>query len=180
VGENINMPQIDLPWPHFCVDGFMHPDKFSYHCGKAKKLGVPVGGYENIKREFLDYDPAPEIGEMINWFSEKRGYKSLKKLIHYAATPAKLNHPMHDEAEHKIMSAVLYLTPKENGGTVLYEPDETYSYDVEWKPNRLFVFCGKTDVTHHSYYSTDTRYTLNYFLVDPTKITDPRWKHKFI
>ena len=174
------MSQIDLPWPHYCIDGFMHPDKFSYHCGEAKKLGEPTGGYDQIVRKFLDYDPMPEVGDMINWFFEKRGYRKLKKFIHYAATPAGINHPIHYEADFKIMSAVLYLTPKENGGTVLYEPDETYSYEVEWKPNRLFVFCGKDDVTHHSYYSTETRYTLNYFLVDPTKIQREDYQKLFI
>ena len=174
------MPQTDLPWPHYCIDGFMHPDKFARHSARARKLGEPQGGYDNIIREFLDYDPAPEIGEMINWFTEKRGYTQLKKLIHYAVTPAGLDHPMHHEGDHKIMSAVLYLHPEDNGGTVLYNPDKSFSYEVEWKPNRLFVFCGKSDVTHHSYYSTSTRYTLNYFLVDPSNITNESLLEKFI
>ena len=48
---------------------------------------------------------------------------------------------------------------------------------IEWKPNRLMIFCGETGVTWHDYKSSDeTRYTYNYFLVDPTRIENEAYK----
>ena len=39
------------------------------------------------------------------------------------------------------------------------------------------IFCGETGVTWHDYKSSDeTRYTYNYFLVDPTKIENEAYK----
>jgi hypothetical protein len=153
------MPVINNPWPHLCFDDYLSPDDFDKHSQAAQALGTPVGDYSNIKRHYLDYDPVPQMGELINFFTEKRGYWNLAKQIHYAVTPAGLDHPIHVDNDAKIMSAVLYLYPND--------------HEVDWTPNKLFVFCGKDDVTHHSYYSTTTRYTLNYFLVDPGKLEDP-------
>ena len=119
-------------------------------------------------------DPTPEIADLIHGFKKKRSYKELGKIIHTAGTPPNFHHPIHDEAEFKIMSAVLYLGPEKSHGTRFLMDEE---FEIEWKPNRLMVFCGETGVTWHDFKSGDhTRYTYNYFLVDPTKVQNETLK----
>ena len=133
---------------------------------------------DKIDREFFDYDPTPDIANFINYFDRKRGYKKLGKFIHTAATPPNFNHPKHCEAEFKIMSAIIYVGPEKAPGTTFYLDEQI---EIEWKPNRLMVFCGETDVTWHDYKSSDQmRFTYNYFLVDPTKINNPTYLSKVI
>jgi len=133
---------------------------------------------QNIEREFFTHDPTPQIAELLNHFHVKRGYRKLAKWIHTAATPPHFEHRKHYEAEFKIMSAIVYIGPEKSHGTKFYLDEE---FEIEWKPNRLMVFCGETDVTWHDYKSADQmRFTYNYFLVDPTQIENPDWKHKWI
>lgn len=130
---------------------------------------------KEVDRKFFLSDPTPDIAHYINYFNKKRGYNKLGKFIHTAATPPNFHHPKHYEAEFKIMSAIVYIGPEEAPGTTFYinGKEET----IEWKPNRLMIFCGETDVTWHDYKSADQmRFTYNYFLVDPTKIQNPDYK----
>lgn len=127
-----------------------------------------------VQREFFSYDPTPEIAEFINYFHKKRGYRKLGKFIHTAATPPNFHHKIHDEAEFKIMSAIVYIGPEKSHGTKFYMEDE---FEIEWVPNRLMIFCGETGVTWHDYKSSDElRFTYNYFLVDPTQIQNEEYK----
>lgn len=176
----MNIQKFEEPWPHLIVEDFLPPERLAHFTKMAKLLDVEGDGYENINREFFDYDPFPKMQDLLNEFPIHREYKDLAKLIHYAVTPPNMTHPMHVDSDYKIMSAVIYLYPEENGGTVLYKTPNGEGMEIKWKPNSLFVFCGLDDITHHTYYSTDTRYTLNYFLVDPTMIKDPRWADKFV
>ena len=106
----------------------------------------------SVSRHWYDYDPTPEIAQFANYFGK-----------------------IHDEAEFKIMSAIIYLSPEKNHGTTFYIDGKQET--IEWKPNRLMIFCGETGVTWHDYKSSDeTRYTYNYFLVDPTKIENEAYK----
>jgi hypothetical protein len=164
------------PWPHIVIDDFMPEYMIQYHLKKAQE----VDSGDLVGRKILDYDPMPRVADLLEKFSIRRQYNELGKFIHYASTKDNIVHPMHTDAAFKIMSAVLYLGPEHNYGTRLYEnPDSPCVKEVEWKPNRLFVFCG-TNYTWHDYRSTDTRYTLNYFLVDPTIIENPQYKQGII
>jgi hypothetical protein len=168
----------DYPWESIVIDDFLPEDRFNELCKMARC--VPMG--ENlVTRHFLKEDPTPEMAELMNYFAEKRGYNKLGKFIHYAITQGDEVHPMHVEAPFKIMSAVLYLHPEENLGTRAFATqDGEPIIDVEWKPNRLFVFCGKDNITWHDYRSTGRRYTYNYFMVDPTMIENPEYRSKVI
>jgi len=134
---------------------------------------------KEVDRKFFSSDLTPGIAEFINYFGRKRGYRKLGKFIHTAATPPNFHHPKHYEAEFKIMSAIVYIGPEKAPGTTFYinGKEET----IEWKPNRLMVFCGETNVTWHDYKSADQmRFTYNYFLVDPTKIQNESYKNNII
>lgn len=131
---------------------------------------------KEVAREFFDYDPTPDIAHYINYFDRKRGYNKLGKFIHTAATPPNFHHPKHYEAEFKIMSAIVYIGPEEAPGTTFYIDGKEET--IDWKPNRLMIFCGETDVTWHDYKSGNhTRFTYNYFLVDPTKVKNEAYKN---
>ena len=156
-------------------DNYLPPKTFNLLYSKYQECQQK----KEIQRDFFDYDPTPEIGHLINHFHEKRGYRKLAKFIHTAATPPNFQHPLHDEADFKIMSAVVYIGPSHSHGTRFKLADE--EFEVEWKPNRLMVFCGKTGVTWHDYKSDGLqRFTYNYFLVDPTKITNETYKNHCI
>jgi len=156
-------------------DNYLPQDTYEMLYGKYMRTQLKDN---EVHREFFDYDPTPEIANYINFFNKKRGYKKLAKWIHTAATPSNFQHKVHCDADFKIMSAIVYIAPEESYGTSFYLKEQ---FDIEWKPNRLVVFCGEDDVTWHDYKSSDgMRFTYNYFLVDPTKIQRPDWKNRWI
>jgi hypothetical protein len=144
----------------------------------ALKLLYKKNYSDHVEREIFRYDPTPQIAEYIDRFTDKRPYVELGKFIHTASTPPNFNHPVHDEADFKIMSAIVYIAPEESHGTTFYLDKKV---EVEWKPNRLMIFCGKSGVTWHDYKSLDkTRFTYNYFLVDPTKIENETYRNNIL
>lgn len=174
----------EFPWPHITIDDFLPEQTFE----KMREDAMKIQSTDNeMTRQLFNYDPTPQIGSILRTFMDNKGVKirkfdanSLKKFIHFAVTPRDFVHKKHIEAEFKIMSAVLYLGPETNIGTRLYETVDSEEYiEVEWKPNRLVVFCGH-DNTWHDFASTDTRYTYNYFLVDSTVVQNEDYKNNLI
>lgn len=169
------------PWHYICIDDYLPEMKFSELRNKA----MSVEYFEDkVSREIFKYDPTPQLEFLLEIFNQredipKREYRELKKFIHFAVTPANFIHKMHIEAPFKIMSAVLYLGPDENRGTRLYKTPDGEPFEIEWKPNRLFVFCGY-DHTFHDYLSTSVRYTYNYFLVDKPTVENPEYKENLL
>lgn len=168
------------PWPHIIIDDFFLEFEKSTHGWKINQV-EPTGA--DVDRVMLEKDPFPvNFVELLDLFPKTREYKKLGKFVHYAVTKEGLHHPIHEDAPFKIMSAVLYMDPEENAGTNLYrtkdctEPAKT----IEWKQNRLLIFCGLDGITWHDYKATSTRRTLNWFLVDPTAVQNPEYKEAII
>lgn len=69
------------------------------------------------------------------------------------------DYPVHNDAEYKLLSIVVYLSNK-NTGTQLYNEDKS-ELEIEWVPNRSFIF-ARDETTYHSYKSNglDVRKTL--------------------
>ena len=166
-------------WQHIVIDDFLDKKTFNKLCDGIVGKEPPKN---KVYREWFDHDPTPQIADFFKEFKETREYSEYKKLIHYAITPARFMHPVHDEAPFKLMSAIIYLSPEENIGTTLLDRrgEKTKRVDVDWIPNRLMIFCGITDLTWHYYESIDTRYTYNYFLIDPTVIENDEYKNYVI
>lgn len=80
-------------------------------------------------------------------------------------------HSMHCESPRKVLSNILYVLPEQSFGTLLYDRNQEFVCEVEWKPNRSLVMCGMDDVTWHNYKSTDDyhRFTLASFLMRSDK-----------
>lgn len=155
-------------------DNFLPQDTYDMLYRKYSETAVS----DQVQREIFKYDPTPQIASFLHQFNRYRKYEQLGKFIHTAATPPRFHHAKHCEAEFKIMSAIVYIAPEHSNGTVFYL-DETF--EIEWKPNRLMIFCGETDVTWHDYRSTkDMRFTYNYFLVDPTKVENETYRNSIL
>lgn len=75
------------------------------------------------------------------------------------------NYPIHTDAQSKLLSGVIYIAPKNNIGTTLYNSKKERITDIEWKQNRALFF-SRTDTTFHSYKSDgiSKRITLVYSL----------------
>jgi len=179
------MDSRDYPWNYMMVDNFLPKEDFEFLKKKAMEIDYDT---EKVTRKIFDYDPTPELEFIFKTFENQLGnnytlkireYSNLKKFIHFAITPENFVHKMHVEAPFKIMSAVLYLGPEENRGTRLYKTPDGEPIEIEWKPNRLFVFCGH-DHTFHDYLSSSVRYTYNWFLVDEPVVENPEYRENLI
>lgn len=75
--------------------------------------------------------------------------------------------PIHNDSKNKMLSVVIYISPEENEGTWLYDDQAgNNARQIEWKPNRAFIFSRNTD-TWHSYKADgkNNRLTLVYNLI---------------
>ena len=72
---------------------------------------------------------------------------------------------IHDEEYNKFYSLVVYIDPVESTGTLLYDENQNFVKEVEWKPNRALLFKGIPKITWHNYENnTDqVRFTFNSF-----------------
>ena len=60
--------------------------------------------------------------------------------------------PIHDDTPNKLLSGVIYLSPKKNNGTFFYSnKNGKNKLQTDWKPNRGVFFSRKERETWHSY-----------------------------
>lgn len=60
---------------------------------------------------------------------------------------------IHNDIEDKILSGVVYISPEENVGTILYDTEKGENKrEIVWKPKKLFIFSRNND-SWHSYES---------------------------
>ena len=157
-------------------DDFLPQDVFDAILEKS--MQGTINHNDTVKRYNFDVDPTPQIAQFLGKFEKHRGHNDLGRIIHTSGIPPHYQSPRHDEAEFKIMSAIICLGPEVSYGTKFYMDEE---FEVEWKPNRLMVFCGETGVTWHDYRAGDEeRFTYNYFLVDPTKVENETYRNTIL
>ena len=123
--------------------------------------------YENSKfpvtKKLLE---SRDMEWMLNYFPNRRKHSKLTLYGECILCLDTSEHPIHDEAENKVLSAVTYLYPTQGQGTLLYDGNKDFVKQIPWKPNRTMIFAGETGVTWHSYKSTDNvRLTLNSFFL---------------
>ena len=73
------------------------------------------------------------------------------------------NFKIHEDSPNKLLSIVIYLSPKKNVGTILYSDNKgSDRTEVKWVQNRALIFARKEDITWHSYQGDgeSTRYAL--------------------
>jgi hypothetical protein len=86
--------------------------------------------------------------------------------FHIVITGKDYAYPVHTDSHNKLLSGVIYLSPKKNYGTFLYSSDKREVKNIEWKQNRGLFF-SRTGDTYHSYKSNglSNRITLIYNLM---------------
>lgn len=173
------------PWPHLAIEDFLDSNRWNDIRQLAKQEHAVFRNFGYNTRSghyvrYLDEDICPEANRYFKEFTTHREYTNLKKIIHWSFHPPDWEYPWHIDADPRIYTATLYVSPEENGGTVLSQ-DKIDTTEVEWKPNKLFVHCSsKEKSTWHKYYSTTQRCTLNMFFVDPDRLPKDRQDINFL
>lgn len=86
--------------------------------------------------------------------------------IQVVCTGKDFNFRIHNDSLTKLLSTVTYISPHKNVGTILYDNEQGDNpREVEWEPNKTFVF-SRTEDSWHSYKSdgVSPRVTLVYTL----------------
>lgn len=163
------------PWPYAVIDNFYPNDVFETIQLEARRFLAKNVTVETCKQEYQNPDN-DILKHCINSklldtsylekFPNHREYKNIKPYweLNYLRGP--LSYPIHDEAPRKVLSSVVYVAPEENLGTRLYDKDKNLVTEIEWKPNRAFIFAGIDGLTWHDYHCPKgkLRITINQFL----------------
>ena len=122
-----------------------------------------------LEEKFKDYLIKKYQNSWISYLDEL--YPQKKKLfdtasIQVSITGKNCKYPIHNDSLSRILSGVLYLLPKENIGTIIYDDEKKNPKEIKWKVNRAFVFSRKDKSTWHSYSSdgVNNRCTVNFNL----------------
>lgn len=167
-----------LPWELFT--GLIKTSKSLDTLGEVSWDGALRFTYEEGMQSEVDTSVLREAREyMINSEQLKEVYSLLgagrveepEHLTAIQNQPPGFEYHVHAEVRMKAMSVVVYLSPEESIGTELFKTrDGKCVKEVEWEPNRAFIFCGQPDVTWHSFRAgNETRRTFCHFFIDPSK-----------
>jgi hypothetical protein len=172
------------PWFHMTMDDYFEETMVDtaireiFHVLKTDQTAFVTKSADGIfiSKENLYTNPKfPETQKLLRsrdthsfipCFPNIRKYSKLRLYGEAILCMKNSEHPIHDEAENKVLSAVTYLYPFANEGTLIYDENKNFVKQVEWKTNRTMVFAGQTGVTWHSYKSSGIRLTLNSFLLN--------------
>lgn len=192
------MAIIKDPWRHKIIPDFLSDQRFDAIklFAKREEKYLSMFGFYTRSGHYIRYEPHDILPEVtFDLFSDMpmRKYNKLKKIIHWSIHPAGFSYPEHIDNESRISTAVLYITPKKNKGTILCKnnskhnpdhgrPDKPSEYEIEtvWRPNNLFLHNSIDSTTWHRYEATTQRTTLNVFFVDPDKIIPGRIENQFL
>lgn len=115
------------------------------------------------------------VEERFSWFMQKivgfnriphNPLSGFKMVLEYNCCAEGFTYPIHNDAPEKIFSTVIYISPDEGNGTVLYNSDGKNPHEVPWKPNCGVAFF-RDEYTLHSYYSNvPNRRSLNIILAE--------------
>ena len=186
---NKNITIYSEPFKHIVEDNFLDEEDFGKLKSRINKL---INNSSNQYGHSVEYNQArlsvPDLKvtvgssilnnkELINFYKkyEHKLLDHLKKLapkkvplytsfsFQLSRTVKKGNYHIHDDSAEKLLSIVIYLSPKNNIGTFLYKKKESNPFKVvDWRENRYLAFSRQEGKTRHSYKSDnkDERYTL--------------------
>jgi hypothetical protein len=108
----------------------------------------------------------PLLNKFPNAKTSKIGYFGIPTFNYLGPN---VNSTVHEEGRSKSLVLVIYIFPEKTYGTRLYSDDtnDSFAYEIEWKPNRAFIMCNQADVTWHSFHSDhQPRMTLTLYYQD--------------
>lgn len=184
-----NSKLFDEPWKHQIIEDFLPEfqiikkssrilqDKYSSKIISSKECLSLFQVYNDIGKEAFDIICNANTLLLKNLKEIVKPFPNARKFDEYISIPSFHILPaytpwqkIHDEAEDKTVSIVVYLYPEKSTGTTLYEKNDRNSFqkEIEWKENTAMLFCGEKNVTWHDFRSVEfPRVTLNFFLRTP-------------
>ena len=132
----------------------------------------PNGGYEfdNIRDDIIVpyLDKFWEEEDIFNTLakSDRTHTRGLKHVVDlkFTTSPQTLN--VHEEGEGKVATAIIYLHPSHDTGTLLYEHKYIFSKHVVWKPNRACIMVHNKGYWHgYASFDNAKRITINSHLI---------------
>ena len=186
------------PWEYKNIENFLSQERFDElkQQALAELEYLDMFGFYRRSGHYIRYvknDIIPEVTQDLFSDMPKRKHTKLKKLIHWSIQPKGFKYPAHIDNDSRISTAILYVSPEENSGTILCSnnsghvadhgaPSMKSDYEVtaEWSPNTLFVHNSINGKTWHRYEATEQRCTLNIFFVQPDLIAEGRLEKRFL
>ena len=164
------------PWAHIVIDDF-YPEEVFKKLVKYSKDKLKENSFGSNGKFRMRFERDPELDDILKdnvlssdylkYFKQHREVdKDSYVYTEVAGIIGPYKYKLHSEAPNKIMSLVVYLGPEINRGTRLFDKDKKFFKELDWKPNRAFIFCGIDDVTWHDYLCDKGtfRITINQFL----------------
>lgn len=172
------------PFTHLIIDNFFTDEEFAViQQREAKVQGKEIKISHSLikkngdvksdvfEKEFLthiDNSYRAPLLDILGVLSE--GKKNLYEFsdFHMITTGPEYEHAIHDDIPKKLLSVVVYINPEKNNGTFVHDDryNPTPVGEVEWKPNRAFIFSRLDRKTWHSYSANkiDNRFCVIYNL----------------
>lgn len=121
--------------------------------------------------------------EFYSQFPEKRFIITPKVLSHIVVIPPGYKYWVHCDRFQKIFTSITYVHPNKGTGTYLHRSiDDPIYKEIDWKPNRTFLFAAVSGKSWHSYANTtsEPRITFANMLVDKYVISAYNFYQKYI
>jgi len=105
---------------------------------------------ESINRLFKNYHS--KAIEILKELNPKKIDLYEYSEFHIVNTGKDYKFPIHDDTPNKLLSGVIYLSPKKNSGTIFYDNKRgDNKKEVEWLENRAVFFSRSEKKTWHSF-----------------------------
>jgi len=183
---NWNLQKFNDPWPYVVIDNFFTTRVWDYIFNSFNVRKTKFENFDTLQNNKVVYfenfhDKTIHnyfsyfINEdfLLKHFSTFRSYSELYSENEVKFIKNSPEYKLHIDHERKVLSCVVYIAPKNNVGTILYDKNKNYVKTIEWKPNRCFLFAPIDEVTWHSFKgnSNTTRFTINYMLTRQSNST---------
>lgn len=184
----MNINYVTDPWKCVEIENFLPSDRWK-EIEKLAKLELDKY-YSSTTRQrrghyvnYLSEDIIPETNSLFTDIPlPHREYKGkLKKLVHWAIARPGWYYPAHCDNKSRISTSILYVSPENSDGTILHKNvskndkgdhekadlPSTYTFKLDWRPNKVFFHNSIPNKTWHSIQNTTDipRIVLSSFLI---------------
>jgi hypothetical protein len=175
---------INSPWRHVLLENVFSDVEFEKICSEVVPLcqDYPDGEhvlylYDAVKAGKISKEVSDIVVNMVDSLLVQKAHELLDQFDNvvksdngYFCVPQfnitkNFSHGSHcDEVikGYKTLTFLVYLSPNQSTGTLIYSDESTYHSEVPWKPNSGVYFCPYPDDTWHAFKSDgEVRITLN-------------------
>ena len=187
------------PWEYIEIEDFLPSLKFQKieHLAKKELERYEIEGTNTPRGKYINWlseDILPEATQLFSLLPRRQSNGELKKLIHWAIIPPHVHYPTHIDNSSRLCTVTYYISPDKNLGTIICSnpstndngdhnaPDQPTKkeFEIEWKPNKVFLHCGGSGKWHRYSGGDKPRINLSCFLVQPSLIQKGRPDHQYL